>query len=80
MSSGIVPLPPGLSQKEAISLKDQNHDTEVYTCAVVFSALATLAVAIRVTSRHMKKVAIGTDDVLIVAALVCTSNPFECTR
>ena len=70
MASAITSLTAGLTPQQIEVLKDQNHDTEVYACAAIFSILAILAVTVRVTSRHMKKVAIGIDDVLVFAALV----------
>ena len=63
-------LTAGLSPEQLLSLKDQNHDTEVYIYAVVFTVLAIIAVLVRVTSRHMKNVAVGIDDVLVILALV----------
>ena len=74
MSAAVAQLTAGLTPEQLLELKDENHDTEVYTCAAVFSALAIFAVMLRVTSRHMKKVAFGVDDALITAALV---NPLS---
>ena len=62
-----------LDPDELIALENQNHDTEIYTCSIVFSILAVTAVAARVTSRNMKKVAVGFDDALVITALVSTS-------
>ena len=70
MASAIASLTAGLTPQQLEVLKHQNHDTEVYAYAVVFSILAILAVIVRVTSRHMKKVAVGIDDVLVFIALV----------
>ena len=70
MASPITSLTAGLTPQQLAVLKDQNHDTEVYACAAVFSILAIFAVIVRVTSRHMKKVAVGIDDVLVFIALV----------
>lgn len=70
MSAALAQLTAGLTPQQLLQLKDENHDAEVYTCAAVFSALAIIAVILRVTSRHMKKVAFGVDDALITAALV----------
>ncbi len=70
MASAIASLTAGLTPQQVELLKDQNHDTEVYTYAAVFSILAIFAVIVRVTSRHMKKVAVGIDDVLVFIALV----------
>ena len=64
MASAIAPLTTGLTPQQVKVLKDQNHDTEVYAYAAVFSSLAIFAVIVRVTSRQMKKVAVGIDDVL----------------
>ena len=72
MASVIASLIAGLTPQQLDLLKDQNHGIEVYTCAAVFSILAVLAVIVRVTSRHMKKVAVGIDDVLVVIAMVIT--------
>ena len=71
MDSAIVSLTAGLTPDQLHTLGKQDHNVEIYTCSIVFSVLAVLAVAVRVTSRHMKKVAIGVDDILIMAALVC---------
>lgn len=71
-------LTAGLSPEQLLVLKDQNHDAEVYICAVVFTVLAILAVLVRVTSRHMKNVAVGIDDVLVILALVSKSfSPYK---
>ena len=75
MASAITSLTAGLTPQQIEDLKDQNHDTEVYAYAAVFSVLAIFAVIVRVTSRHMKKVAVGIDDVLVFVALVSTSTP-----
>ena len=40
----------------------------------VFAVLATLAVAGRLCSRRVKRVAYGADDYMIVVALVCIST------
>ncbi|KAL9105821.1 MAG: hypothetical protein Q9227_009077 [Pyrenula ochraceoflavens] len=66
MASALASLTAGLTPAQLAALSDQNHDAEVYTVASIFSALAVIAVLIRVTSRHMKKVAFGLDDGLIV--------------
>lgn len=80
-SAALAQLTAGLTPQQLAELKDQNHDAEVYTCAAVFSALAIIAVILRVTSRHMKKVAFGIDDALITAALVspCINMMFSPT-
>ena len=75
MASAMASLTAGLTPQQVELLKDQNHDTEVYTCAAVFSILAIVAVIVRVTSRHMKKVAVGIDDVLVFVALVSVPIP-----
>ena len=72
--ASVASLTVGLSPEQLILLKDENHDTQVYTYATVFTALTIIAVLMRVTSRHMKSVAVGIDDVLIVLALV--GKPF----
>lgn len=74
MESAIASLTAGLTPDQVHTLEKQNHDVEIYACSIAFSTLAVLAVAVRVTSRHMKKVAIGFDDILIIAALVCPSS------
>ena len=68
-------LTAGLTPQQLEVLEDQNHDTEVYVLAAVFSILAIFAVIVRVTSRHMKKVAVGIDDVLVFIALVSIPIP-----
>jgi uncharacterized membrane protein len=75
MASAIDELTEGLTPQELLLLKDQNHDTLLYTCAIVFTIVTVAAVFVRATSRHMKKVAFGIDDALIVIALV--SNPLS---
>lgn len=70
MASAISSLTAGLTPDQISALKGQNHDTEIFTCAAVFSALALFAVAVRVTSKHMKNVTVGVDDVMVVVALV----------
>jgi hypothetical protein len=79
MASALAPLTAGLSPQELVLLKHQNHDTLIYTCAIVFSVLTFVAVFVRVTSRHMKNVTVGIDDVLIIVALV-SSPLFTTTR
>ena len=68
--NSIAPLTAGLSPEQLLLLKDENHDTQVFVVAIVFTILTIIATVIRVTSRHMKKVAVGIDDVLIILALV----------
>ncbi len=68
--ASVASLTAGLSPEQLLLLKDQNHDTQVYTYASVFTVLTIIAVVVRVTSRHMKNVAVGIDDVLIILALV----------
>ena len=75
MASAIASLTAGLTPQQLEVVKDQNHDSEVYAYAAVFSILAILAVIVRVTSRHMKKVAIGIDDALVFVALVSIPTP-----
>ena len=75
MASAIASLTAGLTPQQLEVLEDQNHDTEVYVLATVFSILAIFAVIVRVTSRHMKKVAVGIDDVLVFIALVSIPTP-----
>ena len=75
MASAIASLTAGLTPQQLELLEKQNHDTEVYALAAVFSILAILAVIVRVTSRHMKKVAVGIDDVLVFIALVSIPTP-----
>ena len=71
--ASIASLTAGLSPEQLLLLKDENHDTQVYVYATVFTVLTIIATVMRVTSRHMKKVAVGIDDVLIILALV--GNP-----
>ena len=73
MTSRFSSLLADLTPSQLLAIKDQNHDTEIFICAAVFSALTLFAVIIRVTSRHMKKSAVGIDDVMIMAALVLFS-------
>lgn len=68
--ASIASLTAGLSPEQLLVLKDENHDVQVYVYATVFTALTIIAVLVRVTSRHMKKVAFGVDDVLVTLALV----------
>ncbi|KAL8961375.1 MAG: hypothetical protein Q9193_002066 [Seirophora villosa] len=68
MASGPADMTP---QQYAV-LEAENHDAEIFSVVIVFTILAVLATLLRVTSRHMKKVAVGADDVLIVAGLVIT--------
>lgn len=68
--ASVASLTAGLSPEQLLLLKDENHDTQVYAWAIVFTILTVIATVMRVTSRHMKKVAVGIDDVLIILALV----------
>ena len=68
--TSVAPLTAGLSPEQLLLLRDENHDTQVYVVAIVFTILTIIATLMRVTSRHMKKVAVGIDDVLIILALV----------
>ena len=68
--TSIASLTAGLSPEQLLLLEDENHDTQVYVVAIVFTILTIIATVMRVTSRHMKKVAVGIDDVLIILALV----------
>ncbi len=74
MTSAISSLTAGLTPAQILTLKGQNHDTEIFTCAAVFSALALFAVVVRVTSKHMKSVTVGIDDVMVVVALVIIAS------
>ena len=75
MASAIASLTAGLTPQQLEVLKDENHNSKVYAYAAVFSILAILAVIVRVTSRHMKNVAIEIDDVLVFVALVSIPRP-----
>lgn len=68
--ASVASLTAGLSPQQLLLLKDENHDTQVYVYAIVFTILTIIATVMRVTSRHMKKVAVGIDDVLIILALL----------
>ena len=68
--ASVASLTADLSPEQLLLLKDENHDTQVYAWAIVFTILTIIATVMRVTSRHMKKVAVGIDDVLIILALV----------
>lgn len=70
MASTISSLTEGLTPDELALLRDQNSDGELYSCAATFSLLAIASVVLRVTSRHMKNVAFGLDDALVIIALV----------
>lgn len=70
MASKIASLTEGLSPQEIAQERTENHDGPMYVCAVVFTVLAIFSVVVRVTSRHMKKVAVGLDDYLVIFALV----------
>ena len=76
--ASIASLTAGLSPEQLLLLRDENHDTQVYVVATVFTILTIIATVMRVTSRHMKKVAVGIDDVLIVFALV--RKPLFCYK
>ena len=76
--TSVAPLTAGLSPEQLLLLKDENHDTQVYVVAIVFTILTIIATLMRVTSRHMKKVAVGIDDVLIILALV--RKPLLCYK
>lgn len=66
-------LTAGLTPEQIAASRNENHNVEVYTVAIVFSAVTTLAVVMRLGSRHMKKVAFGFDDALVLFALVSPS-------
>jgi len=70
MAFALSSLTAGLTPDQISALKGQNHDTEIYTCAAVFSTLALFAVIVRVASRHTKHVTVGIDDVMVIVALV----------
>ena len=72
-AGALASLTKGFTPEQLLMMKDQNHDAEVYTVSVIFSVLAILAVAVRVSSRHMKSVAFGIDDALVVIAMVCSN-------
>ncbi|MCJ1279146.1 hypothetical protein MMC21_006970 [Puttea exsequens] len=69
-AGALASLTKGFTPEQLLMMKDQNHDAEVYTVSVIFSVLAILAVAVRVSSRHMKSVAFGIDDALVVIAMI----------
>ena len=68
--TSIASLTAGLSPEQLLLLNDENHDTQVFVVAIVFNILTIIATVMRVTSRHMKKVVVGINDVLIILALV----------
>ena len=70
MSSSTASITAGLTPERIAALDGQSHDLGVYTYATIFSALSILAVAMRLTSKHMKKLTFDIDDLLIVFALV----------
>lgn len=51
-------------------LQKENHDVEVITIVVIFTLLSVITTVLRLTSRHMKKTAVGIDDFLIIIGLV----------
>ena len=70
----VASLTAGLMPEQLAVMQNENHDVEVYTVAVVFSALAIASVILRLTSRHLKSAALmGIDDALMVGALVSGS-------
>lgn len=75
--ASVASLTTVLSPEQLLLLKNQDHDAQVYTYAIVFTALTIIAVIMRVTSRHMKRVAVGVDDVLITLALVGRNTSFS---
>ena len=79
-TSSVAALIQGLSPEQLLAMKEENHDSEIIAYVVVFSVLAVVATAVRVTSRHMKKVAVGLDDLLIVFALVQPQFPPKGSR
>ena len=79
----VAALTAGHTPEQLAAMRDDNHDVEVYTVAIVFSLLAVAAVGLRVTSRHLKSGAVvGVDDALVIAALVFklppSCHPFPC--
>ena len=80
MASSIASLTAGLTPEQLEVLQNQNHDAEVYALAAIFSILAIFAVIVRVTSRHMKKFAVGIDDVLVFIVLVSFPTPLDLNR
>ena len=68
--TSVASLTAGLTPEQLLILEDENHDTQVYVYATVFTVLTIVATVLRVTSRHMKNVAFGIDDGLIIFALV----------
>ena len=69
-----------LSQDELMRTRSDNHDVEIYTVSAVFSVLAIVTVVARVMSRHLKSSAVGVEDALVIAALVCLHSPHPSTR
>lgn len=51
-------------------LKAEKHDAEILPVVIGFATLPVVATVLRVTSRHMKNVALGVDDVLILIGMV----------
>lgn len=59
-----------VTPEELDILRNENHDAEVITIVAVFTTLALIATILRLTSRHLKQVAVGIDDLLIIVGLV----------
>lgn len=68
--ASLASLPAGMSLRQLLLLKDENHDTQVYVYAILFTILTIITTDMRVTARHLKKVAVGIDSVLIILSLV----------
>lgn len=66
MASSLASITP----EQYAMLKAENHDAEIYSVVIVFTTLAVIATVLRITSRHMKNVAIGADDILIMIGLI----------
>lgn len=59
-----------ITPEELDILRNENHDAEVITIVAVFTTLALIATILRLTSRHLKQVAVGIDDLLIIVGLI----------
>jgi hypothetical protein len=63
----LPPPPPGINL-------DDDRRPSIMVTAIVTWAMAVLAVALRMVSRHLKNINLWIDDWLIIASLVRTSH------
>ena len=65
-----------ITPEERERMQDENYDIMYYTVSAVLSALSILAVMMRTSSRHLKKKAVGIDDLLIALSTVIAAQSF----